>query len=110
MKYRLNKKHLFDTLAGWNSFLNRKVHLVACGGTACTLMDIKDSTKDVDFMVPILDEYDYLIKVLKKLGYERTTSSGWRRRGELYIFDLFRGKRIIQRNCWNLLLQMEGVR
>lgn len=71
MKYRLNKQTLTDLLRQWNAFLKRKVHLVACGGTALTLMDIKPSTKDVDFMVPVEPEYRYLIKTLKDLGYQR---------------------------------------
>jgi len=37
MEYRLNKDSLLENLSGWNSFLKRKVHLVACGGTAMTL-------------------------------------------------------------------------
>jgi len=53
MEYRLNKQTLTELLGQWNAFLKRKVHLVACGGTALTLMDIKPSTKDVDFMVPV---------------------------------------------------------
>jgi hypothetical protein len=58
MKYRLNKLTLTDFLflGQWNAFLRRKVHLVACGGTALTLMDIKPSTKDVDFIVPVETE------------------------------------------------------
>jgi len=34
MKYRLNKRTLTDLLGQWNAFLRRKVHLIACGGTA----------------------------------------------------------------------------
>ena len=71
MEYRLNKQTLTDLLGQWNAFLRRKVHLVACGGTALTLMDIKPSTKDVDFMVPVEPEYRYLIKTLKDLGYQQ---------------------------------------
>ncbi|MEW6079742.1 MAG: hypothetical protein AB1724_18190 [Thermodesulfobacteriota bacterium] len=52
MDYRLNKQTLLSVLGQWNGFLKRKVHLIACGGTALTLLDIKASTKDVDFLVP----------------------------------------------------------
>ncbi len=52
-----------DLLRQWNSFLKRKVHPVACGGTALTLMDVKPLTKDVDFLVPVETEYRYLIKM-----------------------------------------------
>jgi len=94
MEYRLNKQTLTELLGQWNSFLRRKVHLVACGGTALTLMDIKPSTKDVDFIVPIKQEYQYLIKTLKDLGYKQQTGSGWHKNGNLFVFDLFMGQRI----------------
>ena len=68
--------------------------MIACGGTALTLLDIKPSTKDVDMIVPVEGEYRYLIKILKDLGYQQTTGSGWRKKGDMYVFDLFVGKRI----------------
>jgi hypothetical protein len=89
MEYRLNKQTLTDLLGQWNAFLRRKVHLIACGGTALTLMDIKSSTKDVDFLVPVETEYRYLIKTLKDLGYQQQTESGWHKSGDLFV-----GKRI----------------
>ena len=49
MNNRLNKHQLFEVLSLWNNFLRRRVHLVACGGTAMTLLEVKPSTKDVDF-------------------------------------------------------------
>ena len=67
MEYRIDKQTLFDVMEQWNSFLRRKVHLIACGGTAMTLLQVKPSTKDVDFMIPKANEYDYLIKILKTL-------------------------------------------
>jgi hypothetical protein len=85
---------LLEILEQWNRFLRRKVHLIACGGTAMTLMDIKPSTKDVDFIVPNVPEHVYLIRVLKELGYEQVTGCGWQRRGDIFRFDLFPGKRI----------------
>jgi len=94
MDYRLNKQTLLEVFGQWNGFFRRKVHLIACGGTALTLMDIKPSTKDVDFMVPVEPEYRYLIKILKDLGYRQKTGSGWQKKGDLFIFDLFVGKRI----------------
>ena len=94
MEYRIDKQALLDVMKQWNRFLRRKVHLIACGGTAMTLLNVKPSTKDIDFMVPKPTEYDYLLTVLKQLGYGQTTQSGWQRQGEPFIFDLFRGKRI----------------
>jgi len=54
MDYRINKQTLLDVLGQWNGFLRRKIHLIACGGTALTLSDIKPSTKDVDFLLNLL--------------------------------------------------------
>ena len=94
MPYRLTKDQLFEVLEEWNRRLKRRVHLIACGGTAMTLLGIKASTKDVDFIVPVLTEYDYLIRNLKKIGYEKVTQSGWQRKGEIFQFDIFPGTNI----------------
>ena len=91
MEYRIDKQGLLNAMSVWNGFLRRKVHFVACGGTALTLLDIKASTKDVDFLVPETVEYDYLVKILKELGYRSASGSGWAR-DDGFIFDLFRGK------------------
>jgi len=93
MEYRIDKEGLFDRLSAWDAFLKRKVHLIACGGTALTILDVKPSTKDIDLMVPNLDEYEYLIGVLKQLGYKPASGWGWER-GDGFIFDLFRGKAV----------------
>jgi hypothetical protein len=94
MEYKLDKNRLLDILGEWNRFLKRKVHLIACGGTAMTLIGVKFSTKDVDFMVPKVREHDYLMKQLSALGYKQVTGSGWKRDGEEFQFDIFRGNRI----------------
>lgn len=94
MDYRLDKDRLLDILGQWNYFLKRKVHLIACGGSAMTLIGVKPSTKDVDFMVPKVGEYQYLIMQLKALDYKQVTGSGWKRDGEDFLFDLFFGNRI----------------
>lgn len=94
MEYRLNKIQLLDILREWDRFLKRKVHLIACGGTAITLLGVKHSTKDVDFMVPDEGEHAYLIKQLKMLDYKPVTAAGWRRHDEKFQFDLFRGNNI----------------
>ena len=45
MDYRLDKYKLLEILEQWHHFLRKKVHLIACGGTAMTLWDVKPSTK-----------------------------------------------------------------
>ncbi len=93
MEYRLNKDKLLEELTIWNGLLKRRVRLIACGGTALTLLGIKPSTKDVDLIIPEISEYDYLTKLLKDLGYKLVTGIGLSRDG-IFIFDLFRGNRV----------------
>jgi hypothetical protein len=93
MNYRIDKQGLLDRISVWDSFLKRKVHLIACGGTALTLLGVKASTKDIDLIVPDLTEYKYLINELKQLGYKSASGWGWTR-GDGFIFDLFRGKMV----------------
>jgi len=91
MEYRLDNNQLLDILEVWNRFLKRKVHLIVFGGTAMSLIGVKLSTKDVDFMTPKVSEYNYLIKQLNALGYKQVTGSGWNRNGEAFQFDIFHG-------------------
>ncbi len=91
--YRIDLDGLWAILEGWDKYLPQKVHLIGCGGTALTLQNIKQSTKDVDFIVPREKEYDILVGVIKRLGYRQVTGSGWSR-DEGFVFDLFRGNRI----------------
>lgn len=88
MEYKLDKNRLLDILGEWNRFLKRKVHLIACGGTAMTLIGVKPSTKDVDFIAPNVKEHDYLAKQLKALGYKQATGAGWKRAGEVGEYRL----------------------
>lgn len=93
MEYRIDKDGLMDRLSAWNDYLKRRVRLIACGGTALTLLNVKDSTKDIDLLVPDVEEHEYLVKVLKQLGYQSV--SGWGLgRDDGFIFDLFRGRAI----------------
>ena len=92
-RYRIDRQELLNTIRGWDSFLKRKVRLIACGGTALTLLGVKPSTKDIDLIVPDLNEYKYLISNLEELGYKSVTGSGWSR-DEGFIFDFFKGKMV----------------
>ena len=104
----INKDQLIDTLKIWTRYIKRKIHLIACGGTAMTLLGIKESTKDIDFMVPEIKEYEYLIRALGQLGYKQQTSWGWARKGEVFVFDLFPGKRIHTTELLNSPLAPDG--
>ena len=91
---RISKEGLMDRLISWDGYLKKKVHLVACGGTAMTLLGVKASTKDIDFIIPDDDEYRYLLGILSDLGYVLVKGGvGWQRPDD-FTFDLFAGKYI----------------
>jgi hypothetical protein len=90
MNYRIGKDALFDRFIIWNSYLRRRIRLVACGGTALTLLGVKDSTKDIDLIIPDIKEYSYLIKILQDIGYKAVTTHGWSS-GDVFTFDIFKG-------------------
>ena len=59
-----DKTALFDFLEALDEDLPQKITLVAVGGTAMTLLDLKGSTIDIDFTVPSCD-IEYFEQVLK---------------------------------------------
>lgn len=93
MEYRIDKQGLLERIGIWDGYLRKQVRLIACGGTALTLLEVKASTKDIDLIVPDVKEYDYLIDIIKQLGYESASGWGWRKEDN-FIFDLFKGKTI----------------
>ncbi len=93
--YRIGADGLYDRLGIWNRFLSRKVRLIACGGTALTLLRLKESTKDIDLMVPERNEYVSFIRTLQELGYKPSGGKSWRSESDpLYILDVFDGNLI----------------
>lgn len=59
-----------------------------------TLLDVKASTKDIDFMVPDDKEYIYLAKILRDIGYKNEGGFRWEKENEFFEIDLFAGKSI----------------
>ena len=110
MEYRLKANELIHTLVAWNELLSGKgkIHLIACGGTALTLLGYKESTKDVDFLVPNEDDYERLIEFLTKAGYELVTGYGWQRSGEITIFDLYPGNKVYSTELLDSPLSKNG--
>ena len=60
-----DRNALFDFLSVLNEDLTRKITLVAVGGTAMTLLDLKPSTIDIDFTIPGCDriEFEQALKI-----------------------------------------------
>jgi len=59
-----DKTALLEFLEVLNEDLTRKITLVAAGGTAMTLLDLKPSTMDIDFTIPSSDlpEFEQALK------------------------------------------------
>ncbi len=94
-RYRVDKSFLISTLQSWNDIMDFSVSLIACGGTALTLLDWKESTKDIDLILPKEREYKRFIKFLGDVDYRQHTGTGWIHSGQpQIIFDFFRGKRV----------------
>ncbi|HVP16745.1 MAG TPA: hypothetical protein VMT42_05205 [candidate division Zixibacteria bacterium] len=55
----LDKSELLNFLEELNKELGRKITLIAVGGTAMTLLDLKPSTMDIDFTIPSSDFPEY---------------------------------------------------
>ena len=112
MDYRFTADELMRTLDAWDAVLpgRRKVRLIACGGTALTLLGCKESTKDVDFLVPVEKEYKRLTQFLAQAGYERISGYGWKRVDENIIFDLYAGKTVYQTELLTSPLARGGTR
>ncbi len=64
----LNKKTVFEFLEEVDRKLKKKITLVAVGGTATTLLDVKPSTIDVDFTGPG-DDIEEFKRVLKNVPH-----------------------------------------
>lgn len=90
----IDKDMLLDQMSAWNSAVEGKIRLIACGGTAMTLIGVKPSTKDIDFMVPDVKEYEKLINTLERIGYKPAKVGHGLSREEGINFDLFPGNSI----------------
>lgn len=112
MEYRITAEELQQTLASWDALLpgRGKICLIACGGTALSLLGYKTSTKDVDFVVPDEREYSRLKKFLIQAGYAAVTAFGWKRPDDAIIYDLYAGQRVYQTTLVSSPLEPEGHR
>jgi len=64
----LDKSALLDFLAVLDEEVSKEITLVAVGGTAMTLLDLKTSTIDVDFTIPSKDKLAF-DKALAKIPH-----------------------------------------
>jgi hypothetical protein len=85
--------------------MNFRSQLIACGGTALTLLELKESTKDVDFVVPVATEYEKLMKFLNTIGY-REKKGGWAHPDDpLFLYQFWYGNRVFTTDLLDSPLQ-----
>jgi hypothetical protein len=63
----ISKKDLMDFLESFDLELDRRIMLIAVGGTAMTLLGIKASTKDIDFNIPSEKDFEEFARVKDKI-------------------------------------------
>jgi hypothetical protein len=93
-KYRITARELIHTIDNWERLINFRVNLIGCGGTALTLLGIKDSTKDIDFIVPVFKEHERLMKFLRSLGYEEKGNGLSHPDDPYFLYQFWVGNRV----------------
>jgi hypothetical protein len=106
-RYRLTSDELMVTLENWDSLMNFKIHLIACGGTAMTLLNLKESTKDIDFVVPVETEYQRLMKFLKEIGYHSLGGGLQNQNDPNFIYQFWPGNRVFTTHLLEPILDEE---
>ena len=82
------KETLLELLGSMDPYLKEKVYLIAVGGTALTLLDIKHSTMDIDFNLPREKDSKTIRRLFTELGFEKINEDKWLSPNNL-IIDLY---------------------
>src|SRR3989338_4295939 len=91
----VDKNWLLSMLEECNALASKSrlsIRLIAVGGTALTLLDIKASTRDIDFTVPA-DDVGALRALLEKTGTKHAGGISFRTK-EGARLDIFKGGQI----------------
>lgn len=83
-----SKNDLINLIKDIDTKLDRKITLIAIGGTALTLLGIKDSTRDIDLLIPIKKDYDAFKEVLRDMNFKEFNPTKWKTEAGI-IIDLF---------------------
>ena len=67
LRFRPISDEFFERLG---AMLEREVRVFLFGGACMVLRGLKDGTKDIDLAVSTKEEYELLVKALKKMGYK----------------------------------------
>ncbi len=90
----INANELFDFLDSISKFIEIPIKMYALGGTALTILGIKNSTRDIDVNIESNKEYKYICNIFKDLNFEKTGIYRWITQEGL-AFDMFYGSNIL---------------
>ena len=91
----LDVRELYDLLGQIETKLDNPINLYALGVTALTILNIKNSTRDVDFNIETKKHYQIFIRTLEDLGFESKNNNIRWVSQEGIAFDLFYGSNIL---------------
>jgi len=91
---KVNAKKLFELLESISKFAEREINMYALGGTALTILSIKDSTLDIDINIGSEKEYIYICRIFEQIGFEKKGMFRWFTQEGL-AFDLFHSFNIL---------------
>ncbi len=73
--HNTTKQELLYFLKSIDSKLSRKIIIIAIGGTALTLLNLKPSTRDIDFDLPYAKDKNALTSLFGQLDFEQESFS-----------------------------------
>lgn len=70
------KEDILAFIQKLDSFIDTPITIIALGGTALTLLDIKSSTRDIDFIISSKDA-SVLLELFTSLGFKEIAERRW---------------------------------
>lgn len=96
-KKEISAEKLYELLDSISGFVDEKIRIYALGGTALTILGIKNSTLDIDINLHSNKEYEYFIKLFDDIGFKKAGLIRWISQ-EGIAFDLFHSSYILGTN------------
>lgn len=94
-----NKKKFLHFIKKLDENLSKPIYIIALGGTALSLINLKDKTKDIDFFMEGIYNLIRIYKIDKRLLTERFT----------YFLNSYTGnKNSLQNNFNNIIKENYG--
>jgi len=101
----INTDALYDFIESIDPYCEQQLSFYALGGTALTILGLKQSTLDIDINVKTKSEYDYITKIFKSLGFLKLSPIRWQTQ-EGFAFDIFFGQQILGTHLLEDALQL----